>query len=95
MSQKAKNSTILFVEYFCEFFDTPGTSIKIWKKNISMILNLNYFYSIFAKKRNSHGHFKYRTRAIITRSRFEAALDHKPQIFLKNTLFLLHKLSAV
>ena len=37
----------------------------------------------------------YRTRAIITRSRFEAALDHKPQIFLKNTLFLLHKLSAV
>ena len=26
---------------------------------ISMILNLNCFYSIFAKKRNSHGHFKY------------------------------------
>ena len=26
---------------------------------ISMILKLNCFYSIFAKKRNSHGHFKY------------------------------------
>ena len=26
---------------------------------ISMILNLNGFYSIFAKKCNSHGHFKY------------------------------------
>jgi hypothetical protein len=26
---------------------------------ISMILNLNGFYSSFAKKRNSHGHFKY------------------------------------
>ena len=25
---------------------------------ISMILSLNCFYSIFAKKRNSHGHFK-------------------------------------
>ena len=25
---------------------------------ISMIFNLNCFYSIFAKKRNSHGHFK-------------------------------------
>ncbi len=37
----------------------------------------------------------YRTRAITTRSRFEAALDYKPQIYLKNTLFLVHKLSAV
>ena len=26
---------------------------------ISMILNLNCFYNIFAKKRSSHGHFKY------------------------------------
>ena len=26
---------------------------------ISMILNLNCFYSIFVKKHNSHGHFKY------------------------------------
>ena len=26
---------------------------------ISMILNLNCFYSIIAKKRNSHGHFRY------------------------------------
>ena len=39
--------------------------------------------------------FKYRTRAIITRSRFEAALDYKPQVFLKNYLFLVNKLSAV
>ena len=27
--------------------------------SISMILNLNCFYSIFTKKSNSHGHFKY------------------------------------
>ena len=26
--------------------------------SISMILSLNCFYSIFTKKRNSHGHFK-------------------------------------
>ena len=36
---------------------------------ISMILNLNCFYSIFAKKRNSHGHFKYiKKHKIIPRS---------------------------
>ena len=33
----------------------------------------------------------YRTRAIITRSWFETALDYKPQYFLKNYLFLVHK----
>ena len=27
--------------------------------SISMILNLNCLYNILAKKRNSHGHFKY------------------------------------
>ena len=42
--------------------------------------------------------FKYRTRAIISRSRFEAALVYKPRILsLKNEEFpvLVHKLSAI
>ena len=40
----------------------------------------------------------YRTRAIITRSRFETALDYKPRILgLKNEEFpfLVHKLSVI
>ena len=46
---------------------------------------------------NSNRH-NYRTRAIIGRSRFEAALVYKPQILgLKNEefLFLVHKLSVI
>mgnify|MGYP001382418670 CR=1 FL=1 len=42
--------------------------------------------------------YKYRTRAIIGRSRFEAALIYKPRILgLKNEefLFLVHKLSVI
>ena len=42
--------------------------------------------------------FYYRTRAIIGRSRFEAALVYKPRILsLKNEEFpfLIHKLSAI
>ena len=42
--------------------------------------------------------YKYRTRAIITRSRFETALDYKPRILgLKNEEFpfLVHKWSVI
>ena len=49
-------------------------------------------------KRGSPFKVIYRTRAIIGRSRFEAALDYKPRILgLKNEdfLFLVHKLSVI
>ena len=35
-------------------------------------------------------HLNYRTRAIITRSRFETALDYKPRIFKVRKVSFLH-----
>ena len=49
-------------------------------------------------KEHLHVEVKYRTRAIISRSRFEDALVYKPRILsLKNEefSFLVHKLSAI
>jgi hypothetical protein len=37
-------------------------------------------------------HVKYRTRAIITRSQFETALDYKPRIFKFRKVSLYYKL---
>ena len=53
---------------------------------------------LFFEARAIQSHFIYRTRAIISRSRFEAALIYKPRILsLKNEEFpfLVHKLSAI
>ena len=64
---------------------------KVWKVlmgqvflTLSMILNLNCFYSIFAKKLNSHGHFRYmKKHKIIPRNCcFSVITLCSPQIFL-------------
>jgi hypothetical protein len=60
-----------------------------------------YFFLIICKEivlKNGKTENQYRTRAIIGRSRFEAALVYKPRILgLKNEEFpfLVHKLSVI
>jgi hypothetical protein len=52
-----------------------------------MILNLNCFYSIFAKKRNSHGHFKCRKKhKIISRSCCLSAIMMLSYYFMLNSI---------
>ena len=77
-----------------KFSDYLGLNhYKKAKKNKNFIhLALAYWPQSFSS------YHKYRTRAIISRSQFEAALVYKPQILsLKNEEFpfLVHKLSAI
>ena len=61
-------------------------------------LNSNWLPMSKAELLFSMSKIRYRTRAIIGRSRFEAALIYKPRILsLKNEEFpfLVHKLSAI
>ena len=56
--------------------------------------HVNVYYSV----KNSTAGYEYRTRAIIGRSQFEAALVYKPRILgLKNEEFpfLVYKLSVI
>ena len=54
---------------------------------ISMVLNLNCFYKIFARKHNSHSHFKCRKKQkIISRSWFLSAIMLLSYYFMLNSI---------
>ena len=92
------NGLILYNLHFCSFLDGESNCQDTRPARFANSFERKWYkgsigYSVEACKAENIENQKgnYRTRAIITRSWFETALDYKPQHFLKNYLFLVHK----